>query len=117
MRTRLRMLTLGLACLSALAVAQRPTTVIGAGEGVAGKTPYMQPQGSTVRLYKDTTYVLTGFYYVDSTATLIIEPGTGSPMGTSASLPPERAAPSASSKPILRKIGAYASITPREKPP
>src|SRR3970282_1137169 len=76
MRTRLRMIVIGLALVSTVAIAQRPTRVIGAGEGVAGKTPYMQPQGSTVRLYKDTTYVLTGFYYVDSTATLIIEPGT-----------------------------------------
>ena len=76
MRTRLRMIVIGLALVSTVAIAQRPTRVIGAGEGVAAKTPYMQPQGSTVRLYKDTTYVLTGFYYVDSTATLIIEPGT-----------------------------------------
>ena len=52
------------------------TAVIGAGEGAAYKQPYHQVGGTTVTLSSDTTYILTGFYYVDSLATLVIEPGT-----------------------------------------
>ena len=57
-------------------VSQKPTKVIGAGLGVAAKTPYNLTAGKSLTLYRDTAYVLTGFFYVDSLATLNIQAGT-----------------------------------------
>jgi hypothetical protein len=55
---------------------ERPTKVIGAGLGVSAKTPYHLTAGSSLTLHRDTAYVLTGFYYVDSLAMLTIQSGT-----------------------------------------
>ena len=52
------------------------TAVIGAGLGAAYKQPFYQGSGSTRILSADSTYILTGFYYVDSLATLVIPAGT-----------------------------------------
>lgn len=54
----------------------RPTKVIGAGLGVAAKTPFNLTSGKSLTLSRDTIYILTGFYYIDSLATLTIQPGT-----------------------------------------
>ncbi len=53
--------------------AQLPERVIGPGLN-AGRTPYHQQSNRT--LSADTAYVLTGLYYVDSTFSLTIQPGT-----------------------------------------
>ena len=53
--------------------AQLPEKVIGPGLN-AGRTPYHQQSNRT--LSADTAYVLTGLFYVDSTFTLTIQPGT-----------------------------------------
>lgn len=55
---------------------QRPTKVIGAGLGAAAKSPFNLTGGKSLLLHKDTIYVLTGFYYVDSLATLTVQSGT-----------------------------------------
>ncbi len=55
------------------AFAQKPTKVIGPGVG-SGRTVYHQT--SNVLLDRDTVYILTGIYFVDSTKTLTIESGT-----------------------------------------
>ncbi|MEK6650180.1 MAG: hypothetical protein AABY75_04335, partial [Bacteroidota bacterium] len=64
-------------CLTALAnvpaSAQKPTAILGPGLG-AGRTSYLQNFNRT--LSKDTVYVLTGIYIVDSTYTLTIPSGT-----------------------------------------
>lgn len=52
------------------------TAVLGAGLGAAYKQPFYQGSGSTRVLSADTTYILTGFYYVDSLASLVIPAGT-----------------------------------------
>ena len=54
--------------------ANRPIKVIGAGENAGYKAPFHQT--SNVSLSKDTIYVLTGLYYVDSTYSLAIQAGT-----------------------------------------
>ncbi len=56
--------------------AQRPTRVIGAGEGAGFKAPFFQAGGTTRMLSSDTAYILTGIYYVDSLASIVIQPGT-----------------------------------------
>lgn len=65
--------------LSVLAVASafaaRPRAVLGPGMGGANfRVPYHQATNRT--LSKDTTYVLTGWYFVDSTHSLTIPAGT-----------------------------------------
>ncbi|MDP1676240.1 MAG: T9SS type A sorting domain-containing protein [Bacteroidota bacterium] len=54
----------------------RPTKVIGAGLGAAAKTAFNLTAGKSITLSRDTIYILTGFYYVDSLATLTIQSGT-----------------------------------------
>jgi hypothetical protein len=55
--------------------AQRPSAVLGRGPGVANRMkPFIQ-SGHRL-LHRDTTYVLTGWYFVDSLASLTIQPGT-----------------------------------------
>lgn len=61
---------------SSLLFAAKPTKIIGAGLGAAAKTPYHVTAGNSVTLSKDTIYVLTGFYYVDSLAKINIQAGT-----------------------------------------
>jgi len=62
---------------ASFAIAQvKPTKVIGAGLGSAAKAPYNLTAGKMLTLHRDTVYVLTGFYYVDSLATLKIQAGT-----------------------------------------
>ena len=63
-------------CLAALTFAQRPQAVIGAGLGAPFKSAYFQTVGTVRTLSADTAYILTGIYYVDSTAVLNIQPGT-----------------------------------------
>lgn len=54
----------------------QPQVVLGAGIGAPPRTPYNQPAGTTRMLSSDTVYVLTGIYYVDSTASMTIQAGT-----------------------------------------
>ncbi len=55
--------------------AAHPQKVLGQGPGSANfRQPYHQAGNLT--LYSDTTYLLTGWYFVDSLATLTIQPGT-----------------------------------------
>ena len=54
-------------------LAQLPEQIIGPGLN-AGRTPYHQQMNRT--LSADTAYILTGLYYVDSTYSLTIQPGT-----------------------------------------
>jgi len=58
---------------TSLTYAQLPEVVIGPGLG-SGRTAYHQKFERT--LSSDTAYVLTGLYYVDSTFSLKIQPGT-----------------------------------------
>lgn len=61
--------------LSGAALAQKPNVILGPGEGLANfRKPYVQT--GTRTLSKDTVYVLTGWYFVDSTAVLSIPAGT-----------------------------------------
>ncbi|MGA9115376.1 MAG: hypothetical protein WB626_01215, partial [Bacteroidota bacterium] len=62
--------------VAASAYAQPPVRVIGAGTGAPFKAPFFQTGGTVRTLSADTTYLLTGIYYVDSTALLVIRPGT-----------------------------------------
>ncbi|MFZ4621583.1 MAG: hypothetical protein ACOYNS_13565, partial [Bacteroidota bacterium] len=63
--------------VASLATAQqKPVKVIGAGLGAAAKAPFNLTAGKNLTLYRDTVYTLTGFYFVDSLATLTIQPGT-----------------------------------------
>mgnify|MGYP001558466067 FL=1 len=52
----------------------KPTKIIGAGEAAGYKAPYHQNFNLT--LNKDTIYIMTGLYYVDSTFTLTVQAGT-----------------------------------------
>jgi hypothetical protein len=62
---------------ASLAVAQKPQKVIGPGEGLANfRVPFIQPAGTNRVLSKDTVYILTGWYFVDSLASMTIQPGT-----------------------------------------
>ncbi len=55
--------------------ASRPQKVLGLGPGSQNfRQPYHQT--GHVTLYSDTTYILTGWYFVDSLASLTIQPGT-----------------------------------------
>jgi hypothetical protein len=67
------LLTIALLALGAPAMAQLPEVVLGPGLN-SGRTQYFQSWNRT--LSADTHYVLTGLYYVDSTYTLTIQPGT-----------------------------------------
>ncbi len=64
-------------CLTALAnvpaSAQKPTAILGPGLG-AGRTSYLQNFNRT--LSKDTSYILTGIYIIDSTYSITIPAGT-----------------------------------------
>ncbi|KAB2923052.1 MAG: T9SS type A sorting domain-containing protein [Bacteroidetes bacterium] len=63
--------------LFSAAVAQpKPTKVIGAGLGAAAKAPFNLTAGKSMTLHRDTVYILTGFYYVDSLAVMNIQAGT-----------------------------------------
>ncbi len=63
--------------IAAVGVAQqKPTKVLGAGLGTAAKSPFNLTAGKSLTLNRDTVYILTGFYYVDSLASLHIQPGT-----------------------------------------
>ncbi len=59
--------------LGAHAYAQKPVVVIGPGMN-SGRTPYHQDYDKV--LSSDTVYTLTGLYYVDSTYSMTIPPGT-----------------------------------------
>jgi hypothetical protein len=63
-----------IAASAATANAVKPQVVIGAGTAVAPRTPYCQLFDRT--LDSDTTYVLTGLYYVEPNHSLTIQPGT-----------------------------------------
>jgi hypothetical protein len=77
MRKRLFVFLLGVIVSSATGFAQRPQKVIGPGIGSANfRVPFVQSAGSTRTLSRDTIYILTGWYFVDSTANLTIQSGT-----------------------------------------
>jgi hypothetical protein len=54
--------------------AQKPQVILGPGLAASAMTPYHQT--SNLTLTNDKTYVLTGWYFVDSTYTITIEKGT-----------------------------------------
>ena len=54
----------------------KPVKILGAGLGAAAQTPYNLTSGKSLTLYKDTLYILTGFYFVDSLAEINIQAGT-----------------------------------------
>ena len=70
-KTILSAMLLGTVTLTALA--QLPEVILGPGLN-SGRTQFNQTWDRT--LSSDTAYVLTGLYYVDSTYSLTIEPGT-----------------------------------------
>ncbi len=75
MKKQLTLLLAVIVFLSVTAFAARPTKVLGAGTG-AGNFRVAYHQTSNVTLSKDTTYILTGWYFVDSTFSITIQPGT-----------------------------------------
>ncbi len=61
--------------LSSVALLARPTKILGAGRGATNfRMPYHQT--ADIKLSKDTTYVLTGWYFIDSLYKITIDPGT-----------------------------------------
>jgi hypothetical protein len=75
MMKRFVLLSFAALLLAASSFAQKPTKVIGPGEGVSNfRVPFHQT--SNVTLSKDTIYILTGWYFVDSTKSLTIQAGT-----------------------------------------
>ena len=77
MKKTISLLTLTIVLVVSGAFAQKPQRVIGSGEGAANfRVPYVQPAGTNVVLSKDTVYILTGWYFVDSLATMTIQAGT-----------------------------------------
>lgn len=75
MQRVLIVIVLSFACMVQVR-AQKPETVIGAGLGAGFKAPYFQLSGTVRTLSADTNYILTGIYYVDSLAAIVIQPGT-----------------------------------------
>src|SRR5262245_21096516 len=63
-----------IAASAAIANATPPQVVIGPGLLAAPRTPYCQAFDRT--LSADTTYVLTGLYYVEAGHKITIQPGT-----------------------------------------
>src|SRR5438046_735994 len=63
-----------IAASSATANAAPPQVVIGPGTGALPRTPYCQNFDRV--LSADTTYVLTGLYYVEAPHKITIQPGT-----------------------------------------
>ncbi len=77
MRKKILLLSAAVVVMTSLAVAQRPQKVLGPGEGIANfRTPFVQAANTSRLLSRDTTYILTGWYFVDSLATITIQPGT-----------------------------------------
>lgn len=75
MMKRIQLLSCAFMIVAAVGFAQKPTKIIGAGEGVGNfRVPFHQT--SNVTLHKDTIYILTGWYFVDSLRTLTVQPGT-----------------------------------------
>jgi hypothetical protein len=63
--------------LPSVVYAQRPRTIIGPGIGIGNyHMPYHIPSGTIRTLSPDTTYLLTGWTFIDAGATLIIPAGT-----------------------------------------
>ncbi|MCX7984978.1 MAG: T9SS type A sorting domain-containing protein [Bacteroidetes bacterium] len=61
--------------VNSIVYAARPQRVLGPGTGSAHfREPYHQV--GHVTLYKDTTYILTGWYFVDSLSSITIQAGT-----------------------------------------
>jgi hypothetical protein len=77
------LLLLILAIATTASAGWKPEVVIGPGLD-SGRTPYHQDWHRS--LSADTLYTLTGLYYVDSLATLTIEPGTVVRADTAATL-------------------------------
>jgi len=65
-------------CLAVtIAFSAKPRKVIGAGEGTSHfREAYHQLAGTSVTLSRDTVWILSGWYFVDSTATINIQSGT-----------------------------------------
>jgi Secretion system C-terminal sorting domain len=76
----LRMFTMAVAAAaacSALSFAQLPQAILGPGVGVANfRVPLHVHAGTARTLSADTVYILTGWYFVDSTASIEIPAGT-----------------------------------------
>jgi hypothetical protein len=63
--------------LAGSALAQKPQATLGAGKGGANfRKPFEQTAGTVRTLSADTVYALTGWYFVDSTAVIVIPAGT-----------------------------------------
>ncbi len=68
-------LVLALGLLSQAAFASRPTAILGPGMGGANfRVPYHERTNRI--LSRDTTYILTGWYFIDSTFSIMIPAGT-----------------------------------------
>ncbi len=74
MKRFLTMVAIVAAGYAGTAHADLPEVVLGPGTGSPIRTPYCQAGNRT--LYADTSYVLTGLYYVSAGESLTIEPGT-----------------------------------------
>ncbi len=75
MKKNLTIASVMLMLVVSLSFGARPTKVIGAGRGLANfRVPFHQT--TNVTLSKDTTYVITGWYFVDSTYKITIDAGT-----------------------------------------
>src|SRR5262245_37265572 len=75
MNKRLIVLAICLACLAGTGHAARPQAVLGPGMGGANfRVPYHETTNRV--LSRDTTYILTGWYFIDSTYSITIPAGT-----------------------------------------
>lgn len=75
MKNRIATLACALILCATAAFSALPTRVLGPGTGLSNfRVPYHQI--GNVTLYADSLYILTGWYFVDSTYSLTIQPGT-----------------------------------------
>ncbi len=75
MKKALIFITLAAIFIATAAFAARPQVILGAGTGLAHK---LEPYHETTNrvLSRDTTYILTGWYFIDSTYSITIPAGT-----------------------------------------
>lgn len=75
MKHRLIFLFLSIVLFATTLWASKPQVIIGVGTGAGNfRTPFHQTYNRT--LSSDTIYILTGWYFVDSTYSITIQPGT-----------------------------------------
>jgi hypothetical protein len=71
------MMIAAVVAFAAVSFAQLPQAILGPGVGVANfRVPQHIPAGTTRTLSADTTYILTGWLFIDSTASMTIPAGT-----------------------------------------